>query len=315
MAIALVIPTYRRSQDLARCLEALKNQTRLPDEVIVVVRDTDTETWSFLKEYDSSNLPLRTATVTVTGVVAAMNVGLDAARSDIVAFTDDDAAPHPDWLARIESHYLADERVGGVGGRDWVYHGSDLEDGNSGTVGQVSWFGRVIGNHHIGSGEAREVDVLKGVNMSFRRAAIQGWHFDERMKGTGAQVHFELAFSLKLKRAGWKLIYDPKVAVNHYPAKRFDEDRRNSFNQIAFANAVHNETVALLEYFSPLQKFAFLFWAIAIGTREAMGFIQWLRFLPSEGLLAGKKLLASWRGRWQGLQTVISYQSSVNSYQ
>jgi glycosyltransferase involved in cell wall biosynthesis len=308
MAIALIIPTYRRSQDLARCLEALKNQTRRADEIIVVVRDTDTETWSFLKEYDSSNLPLRTATVTVTGVVAAMNVGLDAACSDIVAFTDDDAAPHPDWLARIESHYLADERVGGVGGRDWVYHGSDLEDGNSGTVGQVSWFGRVIGNHHIGSGEAREVDVLKGVNMSFRRAAIQGWHFDERMKGTGAQVHFELAFSLKLKRAGWKLIYDPQVAVNHYPAKRFDEDRRNSFNQIAFANAVHNETVALLEYFSPLQKLAFLFWAIAIGTREAMGVIQWLRFLPSEGLLAGKKLLASWRGRWQGLQTVISEQ-------
>ena len=308
MAIALIIPTYRRSQDLARCLEALKNQTRPADEVIVVVRDTDTETWSFLEGFDSKTLPLRTATVTITGVVAAMNAGLDAASSDIVAFTDDDAAPHPDWLARIESHYLADERVGGVGGRDWVYHGSDLEDGNSGTVGQVSWFGRVIGNHHIGTGEAREVDVLKGVNMSFRRAAILGWHFDERMKGTGAQVHFELAFSLKLKRAGWKLIYDPQVAVNHYPAKRFDEDRRNSFNQIAFANAVHNETVALLEYFSPLQKLAFLFWATTIGTREAMGFIQWLRFLPSEGLLAGKKLLASWRGRWQGLQTVISNQ-------
>ncbi len=308
MAIALIIPTYRRSQDLARCLKALENQTRLADEVIVVVRDTDTETWSFLESFDSKKLPLRTATVTITGVVAAMNVGLDAASSDIVAFTDDDAAPHPDWLARIESHYLADERVGGVGGRDWVYHGTDLEDGNSGTVGQVSWFGRVIGNHHIGTGEAREVDVLKGVNMSFRRAAIQGWHFDERMKGTGAQVHFELAFSLKLKRAGWKLIYDPQVAVNHYPAKRFDEDRRNSFNQIAFANAVHNETVALLEYFSPLQKIAFLFWAVTIGSREAMGFIQWLRFLPSEGLLAGKKLLASWRGRWQGLNTVISEQ-------
>ena len=307
MAIALIIPTYRRSQDLARCLEALKNQTRPPDEIIVVVRDMDAETWSFLAGFDSTTLPLRTATVTITGVVAAMNAGLDAASNDIVAFTDDDAAPHPDWLARIESHY-ADERVGGVGGRDWVYHGSDLEDGNSVKVGQVSWFGRVIGNHHIGIGEAREVDVLKGVNMSFRRAAIQGWHFDERMKGTGAQVHFELAFSLKLKRAGWKLIYDPQVAVNHYPAKRFDEDRRNSFNQIAFANAVHNETVALLEYFSPLQKLAFLFWATTIGTREAMGLIQWLRFLPSEGLLAGKKLLASWRGRWQGLQTVISNQ-------
>ncbi len=303
MAIAVIVPTYRRSQDLARCLQALQNQTRSADEVIVVVRDTDTETWSFLADFNSQNLALRTAKVSVTGVVAAMNTGLDTATADIVAFTDDDAAPHTDWLARIESHYLADERVGGVGGRDWVYHGTDLEAGNCVTVGQVSWFGKVIGNHHIGSGAAREVDVLKGVNMSFRRAAIEGWHFDQRMRGTGAQVHFELAFSLKLKRAGWKLIYDPQVAVNHYPAKRFDEDQRQSFNQIAFANAVHNETLALLEYFSPFQKLAFLIWSITVGTREAMGFVQWLRFLPSQGLFAGKKLFASLKGRWQGLQT------------
>jgi len=33
--------------------------------------------------------------------------------------------------------------------------------------------------------------------------------------------------------AGWKLIYDPRVAVDHYPAQRFDEDQRNKFNQIA----------------------------------------------------------------------------------
>ncbi|MEO0683984.1 MAG: glycosyltransferase family A protein, partial [Cyanobacteria bacterium J06649_11] len=177
MSIAVIIPTYRRSQDLARCLKALQNQTRPADEVIVVVRDTDTETWSFLTAFDSKDLGLRSATVSITGVVAAMNTGLDAATADIVAFTDDDAAPHLDWLARIESHYLANEQVGGVGGRDWVYHGTDLEDGSSRTVGQVHWFGRVIGNHHIGTGEAREVDVLKGVNMSFRRAAIQKWHF------------------------------------------------------------------------------------------------------------------------------------------
>jgi len=38
MSIAVIVPTYRRSQDLARCLEALQNQTRSPDEVIVVIR-------------------------------------------------------------------------------------------------------------------------------------------------------------------------------------------------------------------------------------------------------------------------------------
>jgi glycosyltransferase involved in cell wall biosynthesis len=303
MNITVVIPTYRRPLDLARCLEALKQQTRPADEVIVVVRDTDAETRTFLEAFDPGILLLHTTQVSIPGVVAAMNAGLNVAQGEIIAFTDDDAAPLHDWLARIETHFLSDKRVGGVGGRDWVYHGTHLDDGAAEVVGRVQWFGRVIGSHHLGVGKAREVDVLKGVNMSYLKTAIKGLHFDERMRGTGAQVHFEIAFSLALKRAGWKLIYDPNVAVNHYPAQRFDEDRRNTFNHIAMTNAVYNETLVLLEYMSPAQRVVFGVWATMVGTRDAMGFIQLLRFIPSEGLLAGRKLLACLRGRWQGWQT------------
>ena len=303
LTISVVIPSYRRPKDLARCLNALKKQKRPADEILVVVRDTDTETWTFVQTLNPEFLPLRTATVSVSGVVAAMNAGMDAACGDIIAFTDDDAAPHTDWLERIEAHFLSDTNIGGVGGRDWVYHGTQLEEGEREVVGQVQWFGRVIGEHHLGVGEAREVDVLKGVNMSFRRSAIGQMHFDPRMRGTGAQVHFELGFSLSLKRAGWKLIYDPTVAVDHYPAQRFDEDQRNTFNDIALINAIHNETLVLLEHFTPAQRTAFLIWATLVGTRDSLGFLQWLRFLPKEGALAGQKLLASLRGRWDAWET------------
>ncbi len=248
-------------------------------------------------------------TVKASGVVAALNTGLDTAQGDIIAITDDDAAPHADWLARIETHFLSDERVGGVGGRDWVYHGTQLIDGVCEVVGRVQWFGRVIGDHCFGVGEPREVDVFKGANMSYRRTAITGLHFDERMRGTGAQVHFELAFTLALKRAGWKLIYDPEVAIDHYPAQRFDEDQRYKFNAIALSNTVHNQTLILLEYLPPIRRAVFLLWAILVGTREALGFLQWLRFLPSEGALAGQKLLASLRGHWQGWR---SWQESIS---
>jgi cellulose synthase/poly-beta-1,6-N-acetylglucosamine synthase-like glycosyltransferase len=303
LTISVVIPSYRRPKDLARCLDALKKQKRPADEILVVVRDTDTETWTFVQTLNPEVLPLRTATVSVSGVVAAMNAGMDAACGDIIAFTDDDAAPHTDWLERIEAHFLSDTNIGGVGGRDWVYHGTQLEEGEREVVGQVQWFGRVIGEHHLGVGEAREVDVLKGVNMSFRRSAIKEMRFDERMLGTGAQVHFELAFCLPLRRAGWKLIYDPRVAVNHYPAKRFDEDRRNEFNDMALMNQVHNETLVLLENLPPVRRAVFLVWATFVGTRDAPGFLQWLRFLPKEGTLAGQKLVASLRGRWQAWET------------
>ncbi|MCY7381196.1 MAG: glycosyltransferase [Microcoleus sp. CAN_BIN18] len=303
LTLSVVIPSYCRPKDLARCLDALKKQKRPADEVLVVVRDTDTETWTFVQTFNPEFLPLRTATVSVSGVVAAMNVGMDAACGDVITFTDDDAAPHTDWLERIEAHFLSDSNIGGVGGRDWVYHGTQLEEGEREVVGQVQWFGRVIGEHHLGVGEAREVDVLKGVNMSFRRSAIAQMHFDPRMRGTGAQVHFELAFSLALKRAGWKLIYDPKVAVDHFPGQRFDEDQRNRFNDIALFNAVHNETLVLLENLPSTRRAAFVFWATFVGTRDAPGFLQWLRFLPKEGTLAGQKLIASLRGRWQAWET------------
>lgn len=310
MSISAIVPTYRRPKDLIRCLEALKKQTRLADEVLVVVRDTDSDTWALLEEFNYQPLPLRTVKVTFPGVIAALNAALQAAKGDIITVTDDDAAPHSDWLERIEKYYLSDDRIGGVGGRDWVYWQNKLlDDGTNEVVGQVQWFGRVIGNHHIGVGNAREVDVLKGVNMSFRTLAIAPIGFDERMRGTGAQVHFEMALCLALKRAGWKIIYDPEIAVDHYPAQRFDEDKRDRLNETAVLNSVHNETLVLLEHLPHVRRVVFVIWAILVGTQQALGLVQWLRFLPKEGSLAGQKLLASVRGRWQGW---LTWQTSQN---
>jgi glycosyltransferase involved in cell wall biosynthesis/GT2 family glycosyltransferase len=318
-AITVIIPTYRRPIDLIRCLEALKRQERPATQVIVVIRESDTETWTALRSFDVENLPLQTVKVEVPGVVAAMNLGLEAAQGDIIAFTDDDAAPRSDWLTRIEAHFLQNDRLAGVGGRDWIHTGglgsNSLETGSREidsreTVGRLQWFGRVIGNHHLGVGSARSVDVLKGVNMSYRRSAIAHLRFDSRMRGTGAQVHFEAAFCFRLRRAGWQLLYDPLVAVDHYPAQRFDEDQRQSFDPIAKANAVHNETLALLEYFSTFQQLIFGIWAILVGTRDALGIVQWLRFLPKEGSFSWHKLQASLRGRWQGWQTWLKSRST-----
>ena len=303
LKMSVIVPTYRRPKDLARCLEALQQQTRPADEVLVVVRDTDAETWAFIESFNPVSLPMHTVTVTIPGAVAALNAGLDTVGGDLIAITDDDAAPHPDWLERIEAHFLSDDRIGGVGGRDWLHYGTHVEGGKRKVVGQLQWFGRAIGNHHLGVGKAREVDILKGANMSYRRAAIMDKHFDRRMRGTSAQINFEIEFCLGLKEEGWKLLYDPMVAVDHYPGQRFDEDKRGKFDSIATTNIVHNETLALLEHLSPTRRFVFLLWAVLVGTGKARGFLQLLRFLPSEGQLSWQKWLASMGGRWQGWQT------------
>ena len=297
LSISVLIPTYRRPQQLRQCLIALAAQSRRPDEVIIVTRESDHATAESLER---SEVPLNTRIIRVLGpgVVTALNTALSHIHRDIVAFTDDDAIPRPDWLLRIERHFIADPRVAGVGGRDWC-HGSEGER-ELAKVGRVQWWGRLVGNHHLGVGPPREVDLLKGVNMSFRRTAIEGLRFDTRLLGNGAQVHNELGFTLALRRAGWRLIYDPAVAVDHVHGPRVDGDDRGSIHSQFIHDAVHNETLALLDHLPAGRRAVFLAWAVAIGTRAAPGLAQWIRFIAMRDRFASRRLLASWRGRWNG---------------
>ena len=302
-SITVIIPTYRRPQDLEKCLQALKQQTRSADEILVIVRDTDSQTQDFLDNFAADSLPLRRIAVDIPGQVAALNCGLASAQGDIIAITDDDGIPHPPWLERIEAHFIADRHVGGVGGRDWMYVDGELHDGEQETVGKVQWFGRTIGNHHLGVGQPQQVEILKGANMSYRRTAIGELRFDTRLLGSGAEVHNDRGFSLKIKKAGWRLVYDPAVSIDHHHGQRFDEDLRGQFNQKAWFNEVYNNTIVMMDYLSPSRRIVFIIWSLFVGTRRCYGLVQLLRFLPQEGMLAFKKLAISIKGRWQGLKT------------
>jgi hypothetical protein len=152
------------------------------------------------------------------------------------------------------------------------------------------------------------VDVLKGANMSFRRDAIQGLHFDTRLRGTGAQVHNDMAFSLAVKRRGWRLTYDPEAAVDHFPAARFDEDARERQSAEALVNAVHNETLVLLEWLPPSRKVLTFAYGLAVGTRSAPGVVlaleRWVREADRGAVRARAK--AAFRGRMLGLSTFLA---------
>lgn len=301
--ITVLIPTYKRTADVNRCLHAVLKQDRPPEEILVVIRDTDDETRTMLEREFGGEPSIRTVIVTAPGVVAALNAGLDRAAGGIIAILDDDTAPRRDWLTRIERHFAQDPRLGGVGGRDWVHQHGRTEDGSRHVVGRVQWFGRVVGNHHLGVGGVREVDVLKGCNMSYRREAVGSIRFDVNLKGTGAQVYNDMDFSMCVKKAGWKLIYDPEVAVDHYPAPRFDEDQRNHFNTLAMFNMVHNETIVLLRYLDGWRKLIYLIWAVCVGMTSSPGLVQWIRMLLKRKGTANQKLIATMRGRWEGLRT------------
>jgi glycosyltransferase involved in cell wall biosynthesis len=142
LTIGVLVCTYRRPADLKRCLDGLRQQSRQPDDVIIVCRDTDQATRDWLDARPENGLPVRVQIVAHPGIVAARNIGHDACRTDILASIDDDVVPHAEWLARMERHFLADPALGGVGGRDHVHDGERFDERLARTVGRLQWFGR-----------------------------------------------------------------------------------------------------------------------------------------------------------------------------
>ena len=166
--------------------------------------------------------------------------------------------------------FEADPRVGAVGGRDCAREGPRARR-IARAVGQLTLSGKIVGNHHLGVGGLREVDMLKGANMSYRRAAIERLRFDTRLRGAGAQVHNDMGFSMRVQRDGWKLVYDPAIAVDHFPAERFDDDRRDAASLNAISNGAYNMHLILREHLPPVRREIAWWWWTLVGTRVYPG--------------------------------------------
>jgi GT2 family glycosyltransferase len=230
--VSIVVPTYQRPAQLRSCLQGLLALDPPPLEVIVVRRSSDADAERVLREMRSS---VREVVVEQAGQVVALQEGTAQAEGEIVAFTDDDAVPRVDWLKGLLAAYR-DERIVAVGGRDIVHDHRGTIDGTADKVGCLTWYGRPEGNHHLGAGHARQVDFLKGVNLSIRRWAVA---FPTGLRGNGAERDNDMAMTLRLSAQGYPVIYDPHILVDHFAGPRPDSDRREEHSADVFYNRTY----------------------------------------------------------------------------
>jgi glycosyltransferase involved in cell wall biosynthesis len=312
MRMSVLVPTYRRPDDLRRCLSALLAQTRRPEQVVIVVRDVDTDSHSVadaFKRGGADGIDVDIVTVSPPGILSAMNLGLPRMTGDVLCFTDDDAEPLPDWLERIERWYL-DPSVVGVGGRDLLVQQPDSLAGRCRVVGRRSWYGRIVGNHHLALEPPWpvEVSVLKGVNMSYRRTALEGFRFDDRMASYSSSWH-ELDSGFFARRGGGRLIYDPSIQVRHYASPRPDGSRESP--QAVYDHS-HNYTYVMMKHLSWASRLVFLMYVFLVGQRATWGPVAVAYELATRRRLAPwSEIRSSIAGKCAGVRSFLGWWRDV----
>jgi len=247
-SVSVIVVTYRRAGQLATCLEHLGRQTRPPEEILVVDASPDNETSEMLATRFPEVVSLRNPAGLGT-MATSRAIGLDHARGEIIAYVDDDAYADPDWLAELVLPY-EDPGVGGVGGRATVPGVTPAAVGPE-EIGRLGTDGRLSGNFDVDVGAPVEVDHLLGANMSHRRDALLALGgIRDGFPGTCLREETDIA--LRLRRAGWRLVYQPRAHVLHVPG-RYAKGRR--FDLRYHYYACRNDMVLLLWNFgwrSPL---------------------------------------------------------------
>jgi GT2 family glycosyltransferase len=197
MRVSVIIPSLN-APTLGRTLTAVAGQTEPPGEVIVVGRDEAGTLAGFPDvRFIDTGAPVCAA--------RARNLGLLAAGGELFLLLDADCIPRTDWLARhLARHRASEQVVGGAvalkGSNYWAQ--SD----------NVSMFHEFVPQHPPGSRF-----LLPTLNLSLRREVFKTvGGMDETFPGAAAE---DADWTIRIRRAGYRLYFDPSAVVAHAPAR------------------------------------------------------------------------------------------------
>lgn len=211
--ISVVIPTLHRTEFLLNTLKDLVKQVcDFPFEIVIVDQSNkvDVEVQNFCKEYSFLNYYHITF---FKGLPEARNFGWQKAKYEYILFLDDDILCDENLL---QEHFsiLKDKLVGVVAGGIVEIYKQNQEckvgDFNFWTATPLRGFHKLgtFEVFHGGGGNfATKKEVLKEVN-----------GIDENLT-KGAALYEETDFCLRVRQAGYKVMFHSNAMVNHLAAE------------------------------------------------------------------------------------------------
>jgi GT2 family glycosyltransferase len=210
----IVIPTFNRRESLRRLLDSV-GRMNIPGmaQVSVTVVDNGsadgTAAWLAAAGNRPSNVFFTTLGEPRKGKAHALNRGLAGATDDFFLVLDDDVIIDPHLVLRHLEGYRS-TGFDALQGR--ILPGVDAE-GRPADPKRLREYNIPLLDHGT---DYRELRGLTGTNMSFKREVLKKVGlFDPRLGPGAAGFSEDSEFSIRIRRAGFKIGYAPQAIVYH----------------------------------------------------------------------------------------------------
>lgn len=203
---SVIVPTYQRPRELAACLGALAAQSVEPASFEVVVVD-DACRRAEVEPITAAAGPFacRLFSQAHRGAAAARNTGASEARGRLLAFTDDDCRPAPNWLAALDGALREEGETSLVGGSVENALGTDPFASATQTLVEL-----VAREWNREPGRAR---LLTSNNLAVGATVFRSLGgFDTAFEGAGGE---DRELCLRFLHAGQRAVYRPEAVVHH----------------------------------------------------------------------------------------------------
>jgi len=201
--VSVIIPVYNRPHEIQECLASLLTLDYPPENVeVIVVDDASRDHTAAVVRRFNVRLIIQPRNL---GQSAARNIGVGAAKGEIIAFLDSDCIARPGWLRELVP-YFQDPRVALVGGHVDAYYREKRMD----RYEQVCSALNMGPEPAMGRGD-RCVFYVPTCNMLVRKSAyalVGG--LDESLR-----VGEDVDLCWRLMAAGHHLLYKPLGTVLH----------------------------------------------------------------------------------------------------
>lgn len=218
--ISVVIPTFARLSSLRECLLSLAVMRYPRDRFeVIVVDDGSPEPVGPAVADLLQSLPLRCLRQRQAGPANARNLGLANTSGEVVAFTDDDCKPRPNWLSSLAAGYLRNPESAMAGPVHNAVHSSVAAETSQTLIDYLLEYfdsaksGRGFFTSNNLAFPAKKLQAIGGFSSAFPLAAAEDREICARWRDHGYESTFL-----------------PDAIVDHYHNLNFRSFARQHFN-------------------------------------------------------------------------------------